>query len=609
MQLFHPHARRRRALGALCVIVAGIGGLGAAFVQTQLVEHDALEQQAKANRYRPIMIPAPRGAIIDRAGRLIAENVPGYSVSILPAKPDSLRARLRRLAPVIGLTPERIDQLLVRHRESPTLPLLISTELDFDQISAIEERRSEFPTVLVEMEPKRRYAGGAAVGHLVGYVAEVSEKELDSPEFSDYRQGQIIGKAGLEREYERLLAGKPGFRYINVDARGHVVGAFTTKPQVPPVAGRDLKLYLDLKLQEWAAHVFPDSMRGAIVAIEPGTGHVLAIYSNPAYDPNLFVGGVSSTVWNGLRDDPRTPLLQRASVGLYPPGSTFKLATAAIGLELGVITPKEYMPLPCRGGMQFGNRYFHCWDHNGHGFLDLADAIKSSCDVYFYQVGLKIGLARLAAEGTRLGFSKKTGIDVPSERAGTFPSSDAWYKKHFGWQPTAAEVLSLSIGQGPNDQTPLKMAQFYAALAADGKVRAPRIAAGGDPGEVWDLHMSEENLSWLREGLRRVVQEDGTARLSALEHWDWIGKTGTAQNSHGKDHAWFVGMGGPRGGKPEIVVAALVEFGSHGSEAAQYAAKVADYYLREKHGIPLDSIQTLRDYLYAGRSTAWAKWQ
>ncbi len=607
MHLFHPHARRRRALGAVAVLCVGFGGLGAAFFRTQVVDTKEYAMQAEANRLRPMVIPAARGTIFDRTGQVIADNVPGYALSLLPAKRDSLRARLERLAPLIGLTPERIELLVTKAQRAPTMPLVVSTDLNFDQVSSVEERRDLFPTTIVDMRPKRRYVQGPAMGQLVGYVGEISDRELELPEFSEYEQGQIVGKQGLEREYERLLAGEPGYRFVKVDARGHIVGELAPRPDVLPTAGKDLHLYLDLGLQQWAAHVFPDSMRGAIVALEPGTGHVLALYSNPSYDPNLFVGGVATSVWNALRDDPRIPLLQRANTGLYPPGSTFKLATAAIGLELGVLDPKAYMPIPCRGGMQYGNRYFHCWDKRGHGYLNLPDAIKLSCDVYFYQAGLKIGLTRMTQEGTRLGFSRRSGIDLPSEAAGHFPDSRDWWQRHQRFKATEAEVLNLAIGQGPDDQTPLKMASFYAALAADGKVRAPRLANSGDPGEVWDLHVSQENLAWLREGLRRVVQEDGTAKLSALEHWDWIGKTGTAQNPHGTDHAWFVGMAGPKGGKPEIVVSALVEFGAHGSEAAQYAAKVADYYLRKKYGMPIDSVQTLREYWNAGRATPWAR--
>ncbi len=607
MQVFHPHVRRRRAIGAMAALFLGLGSLGAAFFRTQIVQNEAYSQQSEMNRLRPMMLPAPRGTIYDRNGRIIADNMPGYTLSLLPAPTDSLERTLERLAPLVSLPPDGVAAALARHRRAPAFPVVVATDLSFDQVSRLEERRDMLPGIFIDMRPKRRYTGGPAIAHLVGYTAEISERELGEAEFAGYTQGQQVGKAGLEREYQHLLAGKPGFRYVKVDARGHLVGRFRPRPQQPPVPGQDLHLYLDLPLQEFVAHIFPDSMRGAIVAMEPGTGHVLAIYSKPAYDPNDFIGGVSTKVWRGLRDDPAKPLLQRASAGLYPPGSTFKLATAAIGLELGVIDAKAVMPIPCRGGMQFGDRYFRCWDRKGHGFVTLPDAIKLSCDVYFYQLGLKIGLDRFTAEGTRLGFSEKTGIDLPVERAGNFPDSPDWYRRHFGWKPTSAEVLSLAIGQGPNDQTPLKMAQFYAALAADGRVRSPRIAAVGDSGQVWDLHISKESLGWLREGLRRVVASGGTAGLSRLEHWDLLGKTGTAQNSHGADHAWFVGMAGPRGGDPEVVVAALVEAGAHGSEAAQYAAKAADYYLREKYHMPIDTIQTLKEHLLAGKPAPWAQ--
>jgi penicillin-binding protein 2 len=611
MRLFHPHARRRRAQGALLILFLGLGGLGFAFFQTQVLKNSAYALQSDANRLRPVPLPAPRGTIFDRNGEIVAENVPGYALSLLPAPRDTIRATLEALAPILGLTPERIEALVARHRQSPVQPLVVSTDLTFEQVSALEERRPLLPGIFIDMMPKRRYPAGEAVAHLIGYVAEISESELELPEFEGYTAGQIIGKSGLERQYEHLLGGTPGARYVEVDAHGRIVGELAAQRRVEPIPGRDIRLYLDLDLQRWIARIFPDTVRGAIVALEPGTGHVLAMYSNPTYDPNAFVGGISSELWRGLNSDPGKPLLHRAASGLYPPGSTFKLFTAAVGLELGIVGPHDQMPLPCRGGMQYGNRYFRCWDRKGHGAVDMIDAIKYSCDVYFYQLGLKIGLSRLLSEATRLGFSRKSGVDLPGERAGTFPNEPDWFRRRFGWKPTEAEVLSLSIGQGPNDQTPLKMAQFYAALAGDGRVPAPRIAAveGDTATEYWDLRLSKESLAMLREGLRRVVGPGGTAGLSALEHWEWIGKTGTSQNPHGKDHGWFVGMAGPRGGDPEIVVSAVLEFGEHGYVAAQYAAKAADYYLRRKYGMPIDTIQTLGEHLRAGRPAPWAKWR
>ena len=589
------------------------GLLSAAFFNTQVVRNSAYTVQSDKNRLRPLPIPAARGTIYDRYGRIVAGNAPGYALALLPAPEDTLRAALNSLAPVLGLSPARIRQLLIRHRDERTQPLVVSNDLTFEQASALEENLHAYPRVVIDMRPKREYAVGKSIAHLIGYVSEISKTELTKPQFAGYTQGQIVGKAGLERAYEARIGGRPGIRYVEVDARGRIVSGLNAKSlaSVAPVAGQPLQLYLDLGLQEFVSRIFPDTMRGAIVAMEPGTGHVLAMYSNPAFDPNQFIGGISSTLWQDLNTNPGKPLLDRAALGLYPPGSTFKLATAAIALELNAVDPNAFMPIPCRGGLQYGNRYFKCWERRGHGFVNLPDAIRHSCDVYFYQLGLKIGLQRMLAEGTRLGFAKKSGIDLPIDRAGNFPSEPDWYWRHFGWKPTQAEVLNLAIGQGPNDQTPLKMAQFYAALAADGRVGPPRIAALPDDGSDagWDLHLSAENLKWLREGLRRVTAPGGTAAMSALEHWDWIGKTGTAQNPHGADHAWFVGMAGPRGGAPEVVVAALVEFGAHGSEAAQYAAKAADYYLRRKHHMRTDSIQTLREYLVTGRPTPWVVWQ
>lgn len=610
MQLFHLHARRRRARGAIIVLVVGLGWLAAGFFRTQVLRGTDYTLRSEANRLRPLPVPAPRGTIFDRYGKVVAENVPGYALALLPAPADSLRRTLTRLAPLIALTPDGIDALLGRHRASPTQPLLVSDDLTFAQVSALEERRHRLPGVLIEMRPKRRYPGGAAAAHLVGYVTEISEAELARPQFEGYSPGQLIGKSGLERQYQEVLGGQPGVRYIEVDALGRIVGDFTGQPEVDPVPGKPLHLYLDLALQQWIHEIFPDSMSGAVVALEPRTGHVLALYSSPGYDPNKFVGGVAPDLWRELNGGGTDPLLHRATAGLYAPGSTFKLATAAIALELGAVDPEAHMPLPCRGGMQYGSRYFRCWEPAGHGFLDLPGAIAKSCDVYFYQLGLMIGLERLLAEGTRIGFSRPTGIDLPVEQAGTFPDEPAWFRERFGYTPTESEVLSLSIGQGPNSQTALKVAQFYAALAGDGRVPAPRIAVDGGASDAvgWSLDISAQNLKWLRSGLRRVVSPAGTAYTSALEHWDWIGKTGTAQNPHGAAHAWFVGMAGPRGGDPEVVVAVILEHAEHGYIASGYAAKAADYYLRRKHGMPIDTIQTLRDHLLAGQPHPWAPW-
>jgi penicillin-binding protein 2 len=349
-------------------------------------------------------------------------------------------------------------------------------------------------------------------------------------------------------------------------------------------------------------------MRGAVAALNVEDGGVLALYSSPTFDPNDFVGGIDADIWASLTDDPNQPLFNRSVLGRYPPGSTWKLATAAIALDLGVVRPDETMPIPCTGGMQFGNRIWRCWDREGHGAVDLLGALRHSCDVYFYQLGLRIGLRRLLEEGTRIGFNERCGVDLPAELPGRFPADPSFWERTFGYRPTEGEALNLAIGQGPNDQTPLKMAQFYLAIARDGSAPPPRLRRTPEtPEGGWTLNLSAEALETMREGLRAVVRPGGTAYLSSLEHWDLMGKTGTVQNPPNPDHAWFAGIAGPRGGGPEIVVVVIVEFGESGSGvAAPLVAKTADFFLRKKYGIPVDSIQTLGEHYRTRTPAPWA---
>jgi penicillin-binding protein 2 len=351
-----------------------------------------------------------------------------------------------------------------------------------------------------------------------------------------------------------------------------------------------------------------------VIALDPEDGGVLALYSNPGYDPNDFVSGISSQAWEDLNADDRNPLFNRAVLGLYPPASTWKLAAAGIGLDLGVITPNEKMPVPCTGSYAFGNRSYRCWDPDGHGFNNLAEAIGNSCDVYFYQLGLRIGLDPLLRRSTEIGFSRQCGIDLPQESQGVFPAEREFWERRFGYAPREGEVLPLSIGQGPNSQTPLKIAQFYLALARDGSAPTPVLARDLEIDETWALNLDPEHLESLREGLRKVTAPGGTAHFgTALEHWQVLGKTGTAE--HGlsqaglaEPHAWFAGMAGPIGGLPGIVVVVIAEYGESGSAtAAPIMAKTADYYLRRKHGIPTDSVQTYLDHVQNGPVPTWYK--
>ncbi|MCH1571824.1 MAG: hypothetical protein L7S64_10815, partial [Longimicrobiales bacterium] len=380
----------------------------------------------------------------------------------------------------------------------------------------------------------------------------------------------------------------------------------------PAIEGEDLHLNLDFGLQQWIHQIFPDSMSGAVVALDPADGGVLAMYSAPGYDPNFFVGGIDTDTWAGLNSDERKPLFDRSVLGLYAPASTWKLASAGIALDAGVVTPDEYMPDPCEGQWYWGNRFWGCWDRSGHGYNTLAEAIGNSCDVYFYQLGLRLGLERLLNRSTEIGFSQQCGVDLPQESRGIFPDELDWFRRQFGYRPTEGEALNLAIGQGPNSQTPLKMAQFYVALAGDGSAPAPAIARNAPSVEGWELNLQPEHIASLQEGMRMVTAPGGTAHFgTALQYWDVFGKTGTGQNplsvrGLAEDHAWFAGMAGPPGEPPEIVVVVIIEFGQSGGQvAAPIVAKTADYYLRAKRGMPIDTIQTYREHIMTGPIPRW----
>ncbi len=606
MNTYHYHQRRLRAVQARLVVTTLLGLLVAVFFRAQVHSSDDWSLQSESNRLRPLTLPAPRGTILDRAGRPLADNVPGYSVSILPAVPDSVLSTLERVRRFLEIGEEHYGRLREQARAGGAQPMLVSLDAPFDAVAAIEARRAIFPRVLIETRPKRRYPAGEVGAHVVGSVGEINRTELDSPEFEGAEPGLIVGRSGIEWQYESSLRGEAGVRYVEVDAAGRIVGSFRGSQRVDETPGQDLELHLDRDLMEWIHRIFPEGSDGAVVALEVATGGVLAMYSAPSYDPNVFAGVVDQEEWDRLNRDPRSPLFNRTISAKYPPGSPMKLITALVALEAGLITPDERMPVACGGGYFYGGRLWRCWDENGHGSLDLADAIKSSCNVYFYQVGLRVGLARMLDRVNEMGFGGRCGIDLPSEVAGTYPEGPEFWVRRYGYSPREGEVLNLAIGQGPIEQTPLMVAQYFLAVARDGSAPAPTLVRGAPAADGFRFDVSGEALEVVREGLRRVTQQGGTAYLSSLEHFDLLGKTGTAQSVEGREtHSWFGAIAGPRGGEPEIVVVAMVEFGGGGSEvAAPLVAKAADFYLRGVHGIPRDTIQTLREHLFAGRSTA-----
>jgi penicillin-binding protein 2 len=531
---------------------------------------------------REVPLPAPRGIIYDRNDQIIAENVPGYSVSMLSPAGDSLRASLRRLSALISLSSDQIESSVRRFRRAPTRPTVVLSDAPFDVISVLEEHRVEFPGLIIQSAPKRYYPDGEAVASFVGYTGEITENELAQSEFESYKAGQQIGKGGLEKQYEKQLRGQEGVRFVEVDARGRVVREAGARQDLRPLSAPALHTNIDLDLQRYVASLFGDSLQGGLIAMDPVSGGVLALHSAPSFDPNRFIGGIPAEYWRQLNTDPRRPLYNKVIQGRYPPASTFKLATAVLALNDKVATLDTYMPQPCTGGYQFGNRYFRCWERKGHGAISLARALEVSCDTYFYQLGLKIGLTRLIAGGVRLGFDKRSGIDLPGEVIPIYPYGEDYYNKRYGargW--SSAVTLNLSIGQGENDQTVVNMARFYTALATDGLAARPEIVRNDDDRSRTRLiQLNDRELQGLRNAMKNVVSERGTAGSARIADVALAGKTGTAQNAHDvtRDHAWFVGFA--PADDPKIVVSVMLEFGQHGYYAARVASKVIERYLK-----------------------------
>ena len=447
----------------------------------------------------------------------------------------------------------------------------------FEIVAALEEHKPSLPGMIIQTEPKRRFPYGELVSHLVGYVGEVSEDELADGRFAGARLGTLVGRGGLEDQYDDRLRGFDGERLVVVDALGRTIDDESGE-QLEPRQGDTVRTALDLDLQQYVADLFPPDKRGAVMAMDPRNGEILAMYSAPSFDPNTFIGGIDPAAWEALRTSEDAPLLNRAVQGAYPPASPWKLVVALMALERGVVDFDTTMPVECSGGFQYFNRYFRCWRQRGHGTLTLAEAIQHSCDVYFYQLGLKLGLDSMLHDGAALGFAENTGVDLPSEVTSTFPASTAYFDDLYGprgW--TNAVTLNLAIGQGENSQTLINMMRFYAMLARnDGTAPVPHLVLGEDLPVDDVVYASVENILGLRDALEMVV-ERGTAIASRVADLRIAGKTGTAQNSHGPNHGWFIGFAPAE--EPEIVVGAIIEFGEHGSSVAPMVNRIIARHL------------------------------
>ena len=593
----HVNAQRReRVFTALVAAIFGMVLLR--LFSLQVLAGTRYRELSEENRIRVEVLTAPRGEIRDRKGRLMTDNVPSFTVTIDPyekayaSNPAQLESTLVRLSGILDVDPEVLIDKVKKERKQSFLVIRLKRNADLKSVAYVSEHRAELPGVEVEAEPLRRYPYGLFASHLLGYVGEISDKELEDPRFStSYMRGDLIGRAGIERQYEGYLRGVDGKRFVEVNALGRKAELLGNKHPILPKRGADVTLTIDLDLQRAAELAFQPGGRGAIVALDPRTGEVLALASKPNYDPNEFSTGITQARWDELSQGGNYPLFNRAIQAAYPPGSTLKPFVALAGLDMHAISSTTTFPEPCYGYFQFGRRRFGCWEKNGHGLLALRDAIKHSCDVYFYQLGIRSGLIRISDFMKRLTMSDRTGIDLPQERRGLFPDP-AWYDRRYGaGQWSKGLVLNLAIGQGEVSLTPIKLAQLTAVIASNGLLLRPHLLRGvvRDGVDVphavpledslrTDLGLSQGDLVAVRSAMVAVVNEGGgTGGQARVDSVIVAGKTGTAQNPHGNDHALFICFA--PAAKPEIAVAVLVENAGHGSSAAApLAQKVLQAY-------------------------------
>ncbi len=597
---------------ALVLIFGAFLVMAARLVKLQIIDHTEMYQLAESNRIRVVPIEAKRGVVYDREGRVIIGNRPSYTLSVVPAEEKKGRT-VPHLSELLETDTLTLRKKIRKNQASPYQPAPVYRDIPFEIVAVLEEQGQEFPGVNYTLDRVREYGVDLRAEAFTGHVGEVSEKELERNPDAGYRMGSTIGKKGVEKQYDQVLRGVEGTDFIEVTALGEVLGPYAGKERVKPVPGSDLTLTIDNDVQLAAIHALdsfavrkffgPDGKTvdsfinrpGAVVAIDPRTGEVLAMTSSPGFDPNVFSGVITDSVWKTIQEDSSRPLLNRPLNGLYPPGSTAKLLTLGAGLETGVIDASTVFPKSCIGGYQYGNRFFKCWDKKGHGSTIGVHAVEMSCDVYFYQLGLRVGVDQLSRYYDLCGFGKPSGVDLPNEFKGLNPNSK-YYDKRYGkngW--TKALVLNTAIGQGEILVTPLQLAQFYCGLANWGRVYRPHLVKkitkpNGEevtvqPELAFTLPFSQQTLGTLREGLRLVVEGGrGTARRLKNNLYSVCGKTGTSQNPHGNDHALFVGFAPIE--SPEIVVCAVVENAGHGSEiAAPVVGRVIETYMKKKLGL------------------------
>jgi len=566
----------------------------------QVARTDYYSSLAEQNRVKQVPILAPRGKLLDREGRIIVDNYPSFSVLLLRDQNRNLDADADKIAEGLHIPPDELRGRLNRMKAVPGYqPLFLKDDITPDELAFIESHRADLPELDIITVHRRLYPKNGFMAHVIGYVGQVSEDMLTQPQWELYNSGDVVGMSGVEQYYNDILMGKNGSRQVIVNSRGKEVGTLSDVAAVP---GKQLKLTIDLDLQI-AAEQALEGKPGAIIAMDPRNGEILAMVSRPAFDPNAFAVRVTRDEWNQLMTDPGKPLLNKAIQAQLAPGSVFKIIMATAGMQEGIA---QDLVVNCGGGKTFYGRFFKCWiaaNHGSHGSVSISKAIYQSCDSYFYTLAEKLGISRIAKYATMLGLGQKTGVDLPHEVSGVMPSEE-WKIRNYKQKWYAGETISVGIGQGAVATTPIQLARAIGAITSDGSLRRPHVAFPDQfppefkqvakYNEEITIPIDEKNWTIITDAMAQVVSPVGTAGRAAVPGVDIAGKTGSAQTvsndfkkkmgaaekSLYKDNGWFVGVTPRR--NPEIVVACLFEGGEHGALAAAVATKVIKAYVEKQ---------------------------
>ncbi len=579
------------------IIVLSTAVLGFRLFQMQILDRTSYEDRSAGNSIKTIEDIPLRGAFYDRNFRLLVNNIPAYTLQIVPDKYDTKLNKI--LEAVLEAEPGFIDNILEQNKKySKFLPVSIKRGINFEIVAWLEENADNLPGVSYRIEMHRGYPNRVTGSHIFGYTREISLDQLRK-ESNIYRTGDQVGANGLEKTYEEILRGKKGNRFVLVNSRRKEIGSFKNGTEdIKPVKGSDLILTIESITQSVAEEEFKDKI-GALVAIEPGSGEILTLVSAPGFDLTEFSYNTTKEYLNYVINHPDKPLFNRSTMSVKPPGSTYKMITAIAGLDLGIITSTS--TYRCAGGLDFG-RFFKC--HEAHGKVNVISAIEMSCNTFFYNLILKIGIEKWAEYGERFGFGIKSNIDIGEESGGLIPTAE-YYEKRYGENWPRSILLSLVIGQGETSVTPLQLAQYTALIANGGKGYQPHFVKGYIDAnhemiipdfEFKDVGIDKSYFDIIKRGMYLVVNgERGTAPFLKYSEYKISGKTGTAQNPHGEDHAWFVGFA--PFDNPKIAIAVIVEnVGFGGTHAAPIAKKVIETYLntlKEKNKIDNKTISKL----------------